>query len=118
MLTSLSCSTQHTSLEKDTIVVSIEGTKCCSQKLKNQIKSQKLVIKVVRDMLMKKWIFFKKYKQLNDLSLKPLSVSNFEAIKKLYEVAMFMEVIQKLAEALEKRKQKGINDKHNSAKSK
>jgi hypothetical protein len=87
MVGPLSCSTQHTSPDKDTIVVSTEGTQCCSKKLKNKIKFWKPVIKMVWDMLTKKCILFRKYKQLDDSSLKPLSASNFEAIKKLSEVA-------------------------------
>lgn len=69
-------------------------------------------------MLTKIWIFIKKkIRKLDDLTLKHFSACNLEAIKKLTQVAMFMEAISKLTEATEKRK-KGISDKHNSPKSK
>jgi hypothetical protein len=48
-------------------------------------------------MLTKKWIFVKAEKQLDDLTLKPFTVCNIEDIKKLSEVALFMEAIRKLA---------------------
>jgi hypothetical protein len=54
----------------------------CSKKLKCKIKSHKPVIKVVRDMLTRKWVFIKKDKLMDDSAFKPLSTSNFVDIKK------------------------------------
>jgi hypothetical protein len=58
---------------------------------------------VVRDKLSEKWIFIKEDRQLGDSTFKPFSMSNFEAIKKQFEVVMFT-------------KKKGVNGKHNSTK--
>jgi hypothetical protein len=50
-------------------------------------------------MLTKKWIFTRRDKQLDDLRLKPIRASSFEAIKKLSEMVMFMEALRKLTES-------------------
>jgi hypothetical protein len=99
------------------VVVSMEGKQCYNPKLNNGIKSQKSRFKVVHDMLTKKWIFVKAHKQLDDLTLKPFTVFNLEDIKKLSEVALFMEAIRNLAEASEKNKKRGDNHKPEPTKS-
>jgi hypothetical protein len=85
-------------------------------------------IKVVQDMLTKRWIIIKKDKHLGDLTFKqflntcrkPSSARTIEAIKTLSEAAMIMVAMRKLKEANEKwkKEKKGINDKHNSKKRK
>jgi hypothetical protein len=105
-----SSSNLRTSFEKETVAAIMGDNQRCSKKLKHKIKSHKPAIKVVRDMLTRKWIFIKKDKQLDDSTSKSFSTSNFKAFKKLIEVAMFMEVIKKLTEATE-RKTKVVSDK-------
>jgi hypothetical protein len=90
----LSPSFVHVSPQKEKVVVSMEGKQCYNPKLKNGIKSQKSRFKVVHDMMTKKWIFVKAEKQLDDLTFKPFTVCNIEDIKKLSEVALFMEATQ------------------------
>jgi hypothetical protein len=68
-------------------------------------------------MLIKKWIFVKAQKQLDDLTIKPFNVCNLEDIKKVSEVALFMEAIRMLAEASKKNKKRGDNHKPESTKS-
>jgi hypothetical protein len=59
----LSSSFMHVSPEKEKVVVSMECKQWYNPKLKkNGIKSQKSRFKVVRDMLVKKWIFVKAQK--------------------------------------------------------
>jgi hypothetical protein len=43
---------------------------------------------------------------LDDCALKPFHASRFEVVKKLYEMAMFMEALRKLSESIEKMKRK------------
>jgi hypothetical protein len=43
--------------------------------------------------------------------LKPLSMSNSVAIKKLADVALFMEAINKLTKVVARRKTTGVSDK-------
>jgi hypothetical protein len=95
----LSSSNLHTSVGKEVVSVSMRGNHRRSRKSKFKIKTQKPVVKVTRDMLTKKWIFTRRDKQLVDSPLKPIRSSSFEAIKKLSEVAMFMEALRKLTES-------------------
>jgi hypothetical protein len=113
----LSSSFVHVSSEKKKVVVSMLGKHCYNPKLKNGIKSQKSRFKLVHDMLIKKWIFVKAQKQLDDLTIKPFNVCNLEDIKKVSEVALFMEAIRMLAEASKKNKKRGDNHKPESTKS-
>jgi hypothetical protein len=66
MVTPLSCSNLHTSCRKKIVSVSSEGNQCRSQISKFKIRIQKPIVKVVHDMLTKKWIFIRKDKQLED----------------------------------------------------
>jgi predicted house-cleaning noncanonical NTP pyrophosphatase (MazG superfamily) len=92
----------NTSSMKEVVIVSKTGNQQCNKKLL----SQRPNIKVVRDLLTKKWIIIKANKQLcvsnlkqyRDTNAKLLSASNFKAFKHLSEVAMFLESIRKLAE--------------------
>jgi hypothetical protein len=95
----LSSSNLHTSVRKEVVSVSMRGNHRRSRKSKFKIKTQKPVVKVTRDMLKKKWIFTRRDKPLVDSPLKPIRSSSFEAIKKLSEVAMFMEALRKLTES-------------------
>jgi hypothetical protein len=65
-----------------------------------------MVVKVVHDMLTKKWIFIRKDKQLEDPALKSFRASIFEAFKNLSEMAMFIEAMRKTIELTEKMKKK------------
>lgn len=132
---------QNNSSKKEAIVGSPEGNQCCIQKPKFKLKSQKPSkvvrnpdIKVVRDLLTKKWIFIRRDKKLGDLKLlsalkqlgdmklscilKQLGGSRSEAFKKLSEVVVFMEAMRKLTEATEQRKMRRVSDKHNTTNSK
>jgi hypothetical protein len=80
-------------IKKEAVVVSKTGNQCCNKKLL----SRKPDIKVIRDLLTKKWIRIKANKQLGVSNLKQyqhsytklLSASNIKAFKQLIEVAMF-----------------------------
>jgi hypothetical protein len=102
----LSSTNLHTSSRKQIVFVSTRSNQRHNQKSKFKIKTQKLVIKVTCDMLTKKWIFIRRDKLLDDCALKPFHASRFEVVKKLYEMAMFMEALRKLSESIEKMKRK------------
>jgi hypothetical protein len=98
----------NTSSKKEAVVVRKKGNQRCNQKLL----SRRPNIKVVWDLLTKKWIIIKANKQLGvsnlkqyrDTKAKLLSARKFKAFKQLTEVAMFLKSIWKLVEVKTEKK--------------
>jgi hypothetical protein len=67
----------NTSSKKEAVVVSKVGNQCCNKKLL----SRKPEIKVVQDLLTKKWISIKANKELGVSNLKAISTHLYEAFE-------------------------------------
>jgi hypothetical protein len=115
---------QNTASERKVTVESKKDAQRYNMKMKHKIKLHKPCIKVVQDMLIKRWIFIKKDKQPGNLTFKqilntrrkPSRVRSIETVKELSNVAMHMIATKKIKEANEKCKTKGINNKQSPQK--
>lgn len=102
----------NVSSKKEAIFLSLEGNQRCNQNQKKKIRAHKPTLKVVRNMLTKKWIIIKKDKCWKDLMLQQCLNRYGQLLKK------FMVVIRELAKVSEEEIEQTRDTQHNNQKQK